>query len=95
MQNAFTVIKAEHVKVCLSLPKDTVLHNPGQFLQQASCRQVDEASFRKLERLFDMAMSDPMSEPGAQPRALIKARNKVRLADGLLVRFLGCRDSST
>ena len=54
---------------------------------------MDEASFRKLERLFDMAMSDPMSEPGAQPRALIKARNKVRLAGGLLARCLGCKDN--
>ena len=40
-----------------------------------------------------MAMSDPMSEPGAQPRALIKARNKVRLAGGLLARCLGCKDN--
>ena len=31
-----------------------------------------------------MAMSDPMSQPGAQPRALIKARNKVCLDDGPL-----------
>ena len=56
-----------------------------------TCRRVDEASFKKLERLFDMAMSDPMSEPDAQPRALIKARNKVCLAGGLLARFFDGR----
>ena len=40
-----------------------------------------------------MAMSDPMSEPSAQPRALIKARNKVCLAGGLLVRFFDSRQN--
>ena len=42
------------------------------------CRQLDEASYKKLEKLFDMAMSDPLNDQEAQPRALIRAKNKVR-----------------
>ena len=44
----------------------------------APCRQVDEASYKKLERLFDMAMSDPMNDREVQPQALIRAKSRVR-----------------
>ena len=42
-----------------------------------ACRQLDEASYKKLERLFDMAMSDPLNDQDAQPQALIRAKNRV------------------
>lgn len=42
------------------------------------CRQLDEASYKKLEKLFDMAMSDPLNDQEVQPRALIRAKNRVR-----------------
>ena len=41
------------------------------------CRQVDEAGFKKLERLFDMAMSDPLNDREAQPQALLRAKSRV------------------
>lgn len=43
-----------------------------------ACRQLDEASYKKLERLFDMAMSDPLNDRDAPPQALIRAKNRVR-----------------
>ncbi len=42
-----------------------------------SCRQIDDASYKKLERLFDMAMSDPLNDQDAQPQALIRAKARV------------------
>ena len=42
------------------------------------CRQLDEAGYKKLERLFDMAMSDPLNDREAQPQALIRAKNRVQ-----------------
>ncbi len=42
------------------------------------CRQLDDTSHKKLEKLFDMAMSDPLNDEEAQLRALIRAKNKVR-----------------
>lgn len=46
----------------------------------ADCRLLDDANYKKLEKLFDMAMSDPLNDQDAQPRALIRAKNKVWFA---------------
>ena len=42
-----------------------------------ACRQLDEANYKKLEQLFDMAMSDPLNDRDAPPQALIRAKNRV------------------
>ena len=44
------------------------------------CRQIDDASYKKLERLFDMAMSDPLNDQDAQPQALLRAKARVSAA---------------
>ncbi|CAL5230059.1 g13510 [Coccomyxa viridis] len=49
--------------------------------QRPQQRQIDDASFKKLERLFDMAMSDPLNDQDAQPQALLRA--KARMAPSI------------